>query len=543
LPAMPARWSADSVLALAPDDSARRAAATLARPAPWDGAGAAGDLVWGLCAGSGKNPYQVIVDLAGPAFKCSCPSRKFPCKHALALLLLWSAGTVADEPEPAGYARTWQEARLAKAGRSRSSVRTDAAGSPGATGSPDMPDEAAGAASAGRTDSDSRKNGGRKDEASPRPEGRAGVFGLRSEGARNERPSDEGKNAGFGRPQASGESRAARRAAERAGRVTDGLGDLREWLRDQVRAGLAGTGPAGAGTSQADLMAARMVDAQAPGVATALRGLAGAVSRGGPGRLLAEYALLHLLIRAHERLDQLPDGLAAVVRSRVGYPVARDDVLAQPTVTDHWLVLAVRELTDAAVPGRRIWLHGRQTKRWAMLLTYAAPNGAWQDPGTARLRPGTQLHAGLHYYPGQPPLRALIGARHADPAPGAPPAPADGVDAQLTQWSAALAQDPWLTTWPVLLAGTPSPPAAAGPGGAPGAGGARRANGLAWPGNPAKGWYFADGAGTALPLADRESLWTLLAVSGGRPVTVAGEWHPDGLVALTTWHGDNAVTL
>jgi hypothetical protein len=24
---------------------------------------------------------------------------------------------------------------------------------------------------------------------------------------------------------------------------------------------------------------------------------------------------------------------------------------------------------------------------------------------------------------------------------------------------------------------------------------------------------------------------------------VAGEWHPDGLVALTTWHGDQAVTL
>jgi hypothetical protein len=250
-------------------------------------------------------------------------------------------------------------------------------------------------------------------------------------------------------------------------------------------------------------MAARMVDAQAPGVAAALRGLSGAAS-GGPGRLLAEYALLHLLIRAHERLDQLPDGLAAMVRSRVGYPVSRDQVLDQPAVIDRWLVLAVRELTDAAVPGRRIWLRGRQTKRHAMLLTFAAPNGAWQDPGTARLRPGTEVHASLHYYPGQPPLRALIGTRHADPAPGAPPGPADGVDAQLTQWSAALEQDPWLTTWPALL---------------------------------------VDGTGAALPLADRESLWTLLAVSGGQPVTVAGEWHPDGLVALTTWHGDQAVAL
>jgi hypothetical protein len=487
---MPARWSADSVLALAPDDSSRRAAATLARPASWDGAGAAGDLVWGLCAGSGKNPYQVIVDLAGPAFKCSCPSRKFPCKHALALLLLWSAGTVADQSGPADYARTWQEARLEKAQRPRASARTDSAGSSGAAGSPSSADELTEPGA-----------GGRKDEAA-----------------------------------------ATRRTAERAARVTDGLADLREWLRDQVRAGLAATGPSGAGTGQAELMAARMVDAQAPGVAAALRVLPAAAS-GGPGRLLAEYALLHLLIRAHERLDQLPDGLAAVVRSRVGYPVSKDEVLARPAVTDRWLVVAVREVTDAAVPGRRIWLRGRQSERWAMLLTFAAPNGAWQDPGTARLRPGTEVHAGLHYYPGQPPLRALLGIRHADPAPGGAPGPADAADALLTRWAAALEQDPWLTSWPALLAGTPVSPGSPGPGGAAGAGGARQPAGPAWPASQEKGWHLVDDAGTALPLAGRESLWTLLAVSGGHPVTVAGEWHPDGLVALTAWHGDQAVAL
>ena len=481
---MPARWSADSVLALAPDDSSRRAAVPLARPVPWDGAGAADGLVWGLCAGSGKNPYQVIVDLAGPAFKCSCPSRKFPCKHALALLLLWSAGTVPDQSEPADYARTWQEARQAKANGPKPSARTGAADSPAATGATAPADEAAGSGSAGRGDS-----AGQKDEA------------------------------------------AARRAAERAGRVTDGLTDLREWLRDQVRAGLAGSGLAGTGQGGADRMAARMVDAQAPGAAATLRGLAGAAANGGPGRLLAEYALLHLLIRAHERRAELPDGLAAVVRSRVGYPVRAADALAGPAVTDQWLVLAVREITDATVPGRRIWLRGRQSKRWAMLLTFAAPNGAWQDPGTARLRPGTEVHASLHYYPGQPPLRALIGTRHADPAQGAPPGPGDDVDALLAYWSAALEQDPWLTTWPALLTGTPVPSGSARLDSAPNAT------------SPGKGWYFIDGTGAALPLADRRSLWTLLAVSGGQPVTVAGEWHPDGLSALTTWHGDQTVAL
>ncbi len=92
------------MLALAPDPASRRAAAGLARPACWTDAGTAGDLVWGRCAGSGKQPYQTVVDLAGPAYRCSCPSRKFPCKHALALLLTWAGGAVPEQGEAAGYA-------------------------------------------------------------------------------------------------------------------------------------------------------------------------------------------------------------------------------------------------------------------------------------------------------------------------------------------------------------------------------------------------------------------------------------------------------
>jgi hypothetical protein len=127
---MPARWSADSVLDLAPDDSSRRAAKGLGRPGPWSGTGAAGQLVWGRCAGSGQHPYQTIVDMSGPAYKCSCPSRKFPCKHALGLLLLWAGGAVPDERAPADYATAWLAARDEKAAKSKSLSRTYAADSP-----------------------------------------------------------------------------------------------------------------------------------------------------------------------------------------------------------------------------------------------------------------------------------------------------------------------------------------------------------------------------------------------------------------------------
>jgi hypothetical protein len=46
-----------------------------------------------------------------------------------------------------------------------------------------------------------------------------------------------------------------------------------------------------------------------------------------------------------------------------------------------------------------------------------------------------------------------------------------------------------------------------------------------------------------VPLVGQQPPWPLLAVSGGHPVTVAGEWSLRGLTALTVWHGDRAVTL
>lgn len=51
-------------------------------------------LIWGDCRGSGKNPYSTSADFSGdaPVFRCSCPSRQFPCKHSLAIMFEWLAG-------------------------------------------------------------------------------------------------------------------------------------------------------------------------------------------------------------------------------------------------------------------------------------------------------------------------------------------------------------------------------------------------------------------------------------------------------------------
>jgi len=214
------------VLALAPDASSLRAAQLLASGRSWPRTGTADDsALWGECLGSAVTPYRTVVDLSGPAYRCSCPSRKFPCKHAVALMLLWSDGTVGTNGGPPDWAASWLAARSAKA----------------------------------------------SDPKEPKA------------------PADP--------------AAALRRAEQREARVASGLTELDRWLCDQARQGLAASQRYGYG--HWDDIAARMIDAQAAGLAERLRALA-AVPHSGPGwdgRLLEEYALLWLLAAAVSFVD------------------------------------------------------------------------------------------------------------------------------------------------------------------------------------------------------------------------------------------------
>ena len=105
--------TAEQVRTLAPDASAARAAEALASPRRWTAAGRSDVAAWGLCQGSGSTPYQVAVDIAGPAYKCTCPSRKIPCKHALGLLFFVADGAAATA-EPPDWAQSWLDSRAVR---------------------------------------------------------------------------------------------------------------------------------------------------------------------------------------------------------------------------------------------------------------------------------------------------------------------------------------------------------------------------------------------------------------------------------------------
>ncbi len=431
---MSERWGRDQVLGLAPDAASRKAAGGVARPAKWYRTGCDGAAVWGECQGSGKTAYRTCADLSEPAFRCSCPSRKFPCKHALGLLLLWSDGAVGDGATPEWVAG-WLAERRDRAERARARRAAAAAGASGVAAGPRDP----------------------------------------------------------------------KTAERRERRVDDGVDELDRWLRDQVAHGLAQA--ATAPYALWDDVARRLVDAQAGGLAGRVRELASIPRRGDgwPARLLEEYALLRLLATAYRRRDALPEPLRATVRARVGFTVTQEAALAGERVRDRWYVAGARDAEQEHLVTRRVWLRGLDTGRPALVLSFAAPG----RPLDASLVPGGTLDAELAFHPGAQPLRALVAARHG--APVLVPPRGTTVAGLLREYADALARDPWLDRWPALLERVR--PAGAGSGGS----------------------HLVDEHGDALPLSTADP-WRLLAVSGGRPLTVAGEWTPDGLLPLSAWH-------
>ncbi|MFE3514867.1 hypothetical protein [Streptomyces sp. NPDC059166] len=304
---------------------------------------------------------------------------------------------------------------------------------------------------------------------------------------------------------------AARRAGRRAERITAGAQELERRLADLLRGGLAAAERPDFGLWEET--AARMVDAQAPGLASRVRdlGTVAASGPGWPGRLLEECALLHLLDSAWFGVGGLPRPLAATVRARVGLTASADD----PALRDRWLVLARYDTPDGRIVTRRTWLQGRRSRRIVLLLSYVAPGRA---PAQA-LPVGAVIDAEMTPYPSGAGLRAELGTRFTEPvAADEPPAGVTAAEA-LTAYGHALRDDPWLDAWPAVLRDVIPVPSG-------------------------DGWQLTGAAdGSSLPVTpaalSRPGLWTLVALSGGGPLTVFGECGHRGFDPRAAWCPDD----
>jgi hypothetical protein len=418
-------FSRDQALALAPDPAAAKAGQGQAVPAKWRNLGQNETAVWGECQGSGASPYRCQVARDDAGAKCSCPSRKLPCKHAIGLLLLLGGEQVPQAASP-DWVAEWLTVRAER----QAKKETAAAAEPRA----------------------------------PDPEAQQ------------------------------------RRAANRDKKVEGGVDELRRWLADLERSGLA------AAQAQPwqwwDQMARRLIDAQARGLANRVRRLAEIAAAGGqrpdwPERMLDELGGLHLLCEAWTRRDSLPPATLSALRARIGYTMTAAEVISTGRpITDRWAVLGHKVEEDGQLRTLRQWLYGEQSGEVVCYLAFAV-TGQSLEPG---LPPGGRSEATVIVYPGSLPHRVLVAQRHGEGATRLGPLPGRGSwDEALGTVADVLAVDPWAQVLPLTV---------------------RSVTVL-----PGSTWLLRDAKGKALPVAAApEVCWRLLAVSGGRPADVAGEW-------------------
>ncbi|MDR2565805.1 MAG: SWIM zinc finger family protein [Bifidobacteriaceae bacterium] len=419
-----------SVEALAPDQASLKAGRGLASASRWPELGHEDFVIWGECQGSGANPYQTAVDTRDMGYRCSCPSRKFPCKHALALMLI-----AAGQPEavPQGATPEWVGQWLARR-RSRKGANATTPPMPSGPSQPPTPERAPGTPPPPMPSGPSQPPTPDQPAPGTPPNGQPGTPPPMPSGSSQPPTADQpapgtpphGRSgvpqspAGPGSPSSGpraasgGDARAgaadAKSAAKRAAAqavIAEGLEELDDWVADQLRLGL--TRLMAEAPERCRRIAARLVDHKATALASRLDEL--------PARLLAlpaperahqlvrELGTVVLLVRAW-RLD--PD--APHIARAVGAAETRASVLANPDclrVMSVWEVLGSRVFTrrDRLVSHATWLLNLGEGPPWALLQDYY-PVSAGTHPGT--MPAGRQVAAELVYYPGGVPTRAVV---------------------------------------------------------------------------------------------------------------------------------------
>jgi len=426
-------WTTDQVLALAPDPASIKSGKSLATLSKWGVLGQSDRAIWGECQGSGKEPYRTQVDLSEPAFRCTCPSRKFPCKHGLGLLLIMvNEPTAIINGTPPDWVSAWLDSRAQR--EQKKETQTEK-----------VVDTAA----------------------------------------------------------------QAKRTTARLNKVKSGVEDLQLWLKDLMRQGLASV------QSESynfwEQPAARMIDTQAPSLARQLREMAGIAGsgKGWEERLLLRLGKLQLVLAGFQRLETLPLELQADIRSQIGWVQTQTEVLADPgkVERDIWLVMGQQIEMEERLRVNRTWLWGIKSNRSALLLQFA--HGT--QPFETNFIVGDCLEAELAFFDSSYPLRAVIKSRHSDSLSMEHNLGYETIDLAIAAYSNALTHNPWLERFPFLI---------------------QQVVPILIDGDA----FICDRSTRMIPIAKSfERIWTLLALSGGHPVTIFGEWNGYDFLPLSIW--------
>lgn len=436
----------DQITSLAPSPAALKRGQALAISRKWTDLGQFEVFLWGSCQGSGGKMYEVMVDTTDLASQCNCPSREFPCKHALGMMLMFVENkedfSLAKVPK---WAEEWTEKREAK---------SDARG---------------------------EKRGEKRES-----EGEEQEWEIEEREAKNEE-----------------------RLSKRIGRMQLGMKELETWLQDILHQGLAELSQQP--FEYFDSVAARLVDAKAPGLANLVRTLpASMLGDAWQDRCLNQIGHIYLLLKAFQKLENWPESFQEELKSLAGINVKKELLEAKSGISDIWEVVGKRSETQDRLEMQRTWLWGHQSKQFALLLDFSFGGGRF----TYNYLPGKALVGEIVYYPGLLPERAHLKLP-------VTVQPGEGIFEEGKPFATfqkifaeALSISPFVSTYPAWLSGISVFP-------------------------NAENIMLISDEGKTIPLHPAfQRNWELLSISGGQPLTIFGEWSSNRLLPMGVLSAD-----
>lgn len=382
---------------LAPDQASLTAASKLLKPAKWPLRETDGDYIWAECQGSGANPYRTIFDLRDHGYKCTCPSRKFPCKHALAMGLMFAE---APGDFAQGQIPEWGSDWIGRRRKTNTAAPKD-------------------------------------DDNSPKP-AKSLARALADE---PEKPQDPKKAAAL---EAARQTRAkATKAAQMAGLV-----ELESWVSDNLALGLPQV--LTNLPERCRTISARLSDAKAATLSGRLDDIPERVmsvpQTARADTLIEELGKLVLLSRAAQTEPQ-PTGVQRLISAAESRESLLEDISA-PSHQAVWQVVAshTRTRKDGLVSYSTWLLSCEDQPRFAQLLDFVPAALGKRGAGFSV---GDIFSAELCYFPSPFALRAVIKER--TPAEETSPWSATSTPPVADQVACALRAEPWLQDIPVLL--------------------------------------------------------------------------------------------
>jgi len=301
---------------------------------------------------------------------------------------------------------------------------------------------------------------------------------------------------------------AAKRQKSREKRIFQmgaGLAELESWLTDLFRQGLASLERQG--SYYFNELATRMVDAKLGTLARRIRQLAALMGQDQwPEKMLMELGDIYLLIKGFQNRQNLPEGLQNDLLNLAGVNPKKEDVLAGDGLKDRWLIAGQIETEEeGSLTARRTWLIGEESGRTCLLLDFAwGGAGFEQSYITGNVLPGT-----VAFYPSAYPQRVLLKNFELTNPPFRIGSGYPSFKVFASAHAKVLSAQPWLWPFPAQFD-------------------------QVIPVFQNDAFSLVDGERKTLPVLTAPATgWKILALSGGHPISIFGQWEGEGFRPLS----------